>query len=314
MTRSATATAFLAAALAFGVGYAVRLACAWSAGPIRAVETEEVSGPQPRAQAESCGVPAATAESEPPPSTNAVDGAPPEAVRGGTNPAPPEDVFSRALYESFSRNGRAPEFRRIFDRAAVVPLGRNPEELGLLDAGATAPSPIVESVPDLRRRLACVNVGEGRPPMRPFQFAAFRRGARFEVVLGDAGLPSTLDPTSMARFYAARAGKAMPGTARDGRRDSELVPEKADALLAWCAESHRDKETARRALWSRLHDLATRGDAKPLDPREVVGVCVAGDRCVVVRVGDDPELDRLVDEADREERAARSDVEFELRR
>jgi len=311
MTRVRPAAAFLAATIAFGSGYAVRLACAWAGGTSRVVAPDEdesasrETAARRRVHFEAPTIPR-------PPEDAATSSA--EAPRADATPSSAADVARRELCDVFTRHGRTLEFRRMIDKVAVAPLGRAPEDLGLLDARASAPAPLTESAADLRVRVSAVNAAAGRRPPTQLQFAAFRRGGRFEVALGDAGLPTTFDPPTMAGFFAARAAKAMPGASHAGNRGAELAPDAAAALLRWCEEAHRAREAARQGMWSLLHDLAASGEARPLDPRDVAGVCVAGGRCVVVRVGDDPELDRLLDEADRDERAVRAEVEAMLRR
>jgi len=313
MTRTSWPAAAFAVTLAFGVGYAVRLACAWSAGPTQVVEGGSVES-TPSSEAATPRESPRRGAPSPPPQESRSEGAPVDADRGnGASPAPGES-FRKAMYETFARHERTADYRRAVDAVAVAPLGRTPEQLGLLDAGGVAPAPLVESVTDVRLRLSSVNADGGPPTDGDFQLAAFRRGGRFEVVLGAAGLPRSTDPTGAAALLASRSGKSLHGGAPSARPDMELTSDQSLALVRSCAESHRDTEAARRALWSRLHELAASGEAKPLDPREVVGVCVARGRCFVVRVGDDPELDRLVDEADRLERTVRAEVEFELRR
>jgi len=306
--RSAAAAAFCAA-LAFGVGYATRLACAWMAGSTRVVE-EAPAAPRFATEPSVASAPAADdgaigrATDE---GTRSTSAAAPDASLDAHDESPASDVpsdaeaetFGKALFAVHAEFDRISDFRAAADDVAVAPLGRTPEDLGLLDAGATAPAPLVEKQRTLRTRLSAVNVAASASPTKTFQFAALRRGGRFEVFVGDAGLGVRPSPRASAMQFAGAAARTDDQTA---------------ALLACCDEEHRDHEAARRALWTRLRDLAASGEATPLDPREVVGVCVADGRCVVVREGDDPELERLVDEADRLERAVRAQVESELRR
>jgi hypothetical protein len=328
MTRTTWPAALLAASSAFGVGYAVRLACAWMAGPTPVVDVVvDADGVQPRAAERFAGHEVGSQALDPPadapPPTPASDAhvaptAGPDAIAASMQDGRPRgadgDGYRKAMYDVFERHGRTADFRRMFDRVAVVPLGRSPSDLGLFAAAASAHAPLVESAADVRTRRSAVNASAGRRSTVAFQFAALRRGDGFEVFVGDSGLPHVSDPRSIAAYLAARAGKSMPGAVRDGRAALELASDKADALVDSCVEAHRVGESARRDLWTRLHGLATSGETAPLDPREIAGVCIVGERCVVLRVGDDPEFDRLLDESDREERAVRAEVECGLRR
>lgn len=209
-----------------------------------------------------------------------------------------EDADAQTLYELYHAAGKTDVYRKLVDHVTARPLGRHLSECDPTDLAWVIDS---ETPSDMKFRQTRLNARVGKPLLQVpfFQFLAFRCGGSLEAIGGDFGGHVNLDLAQFAAMEASRAGAT---------RERLATPEFRERSGAFAMEWGKRMEKERRHLLTVVWE-----EAAPVTSGEVSVVLGAEGKMWILYLGDDPQLDRILDNLAREYRELDGAVDLAFR-
>ncbi len=216
--------------------------------------------------------------------------------------------FVRAVLDLCKLHDGSEVFLRFYGPVPVRPLGLTAERYGEWRSAKMGHEELRETAPSLRSRLSIVNANTpnaGAAQRERFQALAYRAGESLETIVGRDTREIRLGVEQLAEGLASGAQRTFEDLSEPSKGQLLALAER------WLVLAEKD----RRELWERIRSRVLEKSGQDLQEPNVVAFLATGTEPPrVIRRGDVPELDRLIDERDQLEETLRRRVEAALRR